>query len=165
MKKCVYALVLMLLCIGVVGCASDDSLSQEQNDLIAEYAANRVLQSNPDYESRLYEPEASGEASADAEEATTEEATTQEAADVADSGADGADSTTQAAEEVPVVTDMSSQYAPYSIDVVYDGYSVADSYSDNNDLSAEIERVTAINCWLLHLTSRTPWIRPIRWTC
>ena len=72
--------IVLLMCFGTVGCGKQYSLKEEHNDLLAEYAANVILQNNPGYEDKLVELTEEGVTTQEVETSTTEiasESTTQ----------------------------------------------------------------------------------------
>ncbi len=131
MKRIYSILILAVFAAVLTGCGDESSITKEQNDLIAEYAASKVLQQNPDYEDRLSKnTNVSGDASGEAttEAATTEAAQTSEA--LTDASADAA------AQQNP---DLSSLYSKHNLQVLYMGYELKKSYSDSSDVSASVE--------------------------
>ena len=116
MKKTLQAALLIGLALFCAGCGKD-SLTEEQNDLIAQYAAHQVLQNNPNYDDRLVTTE-TPDASADAATTTQQSTTTQET-----SQETSADTAAEATTQETVVA-LSKVYKKEKIQVKYRGYKV-----------------------------------------
>lgn len=149
MRKTAYLFLVCFCCMILYGCGNDQTLSDETNDLIAEYAANRVLQNNPDYKDRLI-TEAPVTTEITEEQTTTNETTTQETLEDADSqNGDSDTSTDQSVEEeaqpetteAVYVTDVSGLYKESGLGVIYKGFKLAKKYSDGVTASADVEPV------------------------
>ena len=129
--------IVLLMCFGTVGCGKQYSLKEEHNDLLAEYAANVILQNNPGYEDKLVELTEEGVTTQEVETSTTEiasESTTQNI-EIA-----SFDTQEQATTEQPnYVTDLSNLYSAQKLTVLYKGYKVVSQYSDNNQSSSAVE--------------------------
>ena len=145
MKRIQTVLSLLFIMVCLTGCEDNVSLTEEQNDLIAEYAANEVLQRNPDYEERLdrvkdASSDASGNPESTTEEQTTEELTTEAPLDAfltAPAGDTSSDDMTQTS----TVSNMSELYSRYKLEVNYTGYKLTDSYQDSDDKSLAVEPI------------------------
>lgn len=131
MKKTLQAALLIGLALFCAGCGKD-SLTEEQNDLIAQYAAHQVLQNNPNYDDRLVTTE-TPDASADAATTTQQSTTTQETSQ-GTSADTAAEATTQ-----ETVVDLSKVYKKEKIQVKYRGYKVVKRYQDSNQSSLDVE--------------------------
>lgn len=126
----------LLICFGTTGCGKQYSLNEEHNELLAEYAANAILQSNPGYQDKLVD-------------ITTEAVTTQvaevttEEPDISDTQVSDTElvtSETEATtEETNIVTDLSDLFSAQKLTVLYKGYKVVSQYSDNNQSSSSVE--------------------------
>ena len=134
-RKVLAATLVMLMCFGISGCGSDISLNEEQNELVAEYAANAILQRNSEYKDRLDLQE---EATTQAEVISTTESTTQ--AEKQESVNSGEDSDAMETTEVTAkVADISELFSKQKLTVLYKGYKVVSQYSDKNQASSSVE--------------------------
>ena len=128
-RKVLAATLVMLMCFGISGCGSDISLNEEQNELVAEYAANAILQRNSEYKDRL---------DLQAEVISTTESTTQ--AEKQESVNSGEDSDAMETTEVTAkVADISELFSKQKLTVLYKGYKVVSQYSDKNQASSSVE--------------------------
>lgn len=143
MRKAAYILLVCFSCVMLFGCGNDQMLSDETNDLIAEYAANRVLQNNPEYKDRLIteapvtteEINAEGSTEVDTTEISTESSQSQE-----QQSADAVENQSETTENA-YVTDVSNLYSDSGLSVVYKGFKLAKKYSDGVTASADVEPV------------------------
>ena len=142
MKRIQTILLLLFIMMCLTGCEDQSSLTEEQNDLIAEYAANEVLQNNPDYDERMDRPDASADASGDSE-STTEAQTTEELTTEAPLNGtldvSAQDSASDNASQPDAAVNMSELYSSHNLEVSYTGYKLTDSYGDSDDNSLAVE--------------------------
>ena len=126
----------LLMCFGTTGCGKQYSLNEEHNELLAEYAANAILQSNPEYKDKLVAL-TTEEVTTQAVEITTEEPSVSDT-QISDTKlvTSEADATT---EEKNSVTDLSDLFSDQKLTVLYKGYKVVSQYSDNNQSSSSVE--------------------------
>lgn len=137
MKHFHFSWMMVLLLVLLCGCGDESSLTEEENDLIAHYAANQVLQHNPEYEERLATTEqASGDAATTTQ--TPETATTQDV-QTAETDTSAAVQTEATTENVSYVTDVSGLYENLNLNVIYAGYTIARQYTDKNTSSLAVE--------------------------
>lgn len=138
MKHFHFSWMMVLLLVLLCGCGDESSLTEEENDLIAHYAANQVLQHNPEYEERLATTEqASGDDAATTTQ-TPETATTQDV-QTAETDTSAAVQTEATTENVSYVTDVSGLYENLNLNVIYAGYTIARQYTDKNTSSLAVE--------------------------
>lgn len=143
MKRIRTMLLLVFMMVCLTGCEDTTSLTEEQNALIAEYAANEVLQNNPDYEERLDKPkdasaDASGNPESTTQEQSTEELTTEAPLD-STLPTPAEDTAIDDASQAEAAMNLSDLYSSYKLEVRYTGYKLTDSYEDSDDKSLAVE--------------------------
>lgn len=129
------------LCLSGCGSSEDVTLDDEQNELIAQYAAGRILQNNPDYEQGYKDTEAKKQDNTEESTETTETATTTETASQSEEPTTTAvtESTTEATTETPSVTDLSDLFEKQKLQVNYKGVRIKSSYSDSSKVTSAVE--------------------------
>lgn len=129
--------LILLMCFGTVGCGKKYSLNEEHNELLAEYAANAILQSNPGYEDKLVDLTTEGVTTEFAEISTTEISTTESAQNSED--AESVSENEASTEQTNFVTELSELFSNQKLNVLYKGYKVVSQYSDDNQASSSVE--------------------------
>lgn len=130
MKRFYYMIMITLLAGILTGCGNNYTLTEEENELIAQYAANQVLQNNPDYADPL---------ATTADLMATTEAPSDSTQDSKDSAATTSETTEATTESAEYVTDVSALFGKLNLKVTYAGYTMEKSYHDSNNSSLAVE--------------------------
>ena len=134
-RQIVMGFLAVMMCFSMSGCGSGIVLNQEENDLIAQYAANAILQNDKNYEDRFVVDSTTQEASTTQPEQQT---TTTESATPSESDTKSqkeAEQTTQG-ELKPSLSKVSSFL---NLSLQYKGCKVASHYEDGNQSSLPVE--------------------------
>lgn len=136
MKKKTIIISLLLICIFMItGCTKVIDLTDEQNDLIAEYAAGVLVQNSYTYKAKYpnWNIAVQEETESETEDETTgyddENETPQETAAVAP-----VDETTPQGEDSQYLANASEAFGIESVQVTYKSYKVTDEFPDDPDV-------------------------------
>ena len=122
-KKVTGVIVSALIACLMAGCTKATELTEEQNDIIAQYAANIIIEKSFDYDKR-YKERPSQEETASSEETSDGETTPDSTETVPE------ETTTASPQENSIFT---SALGINNVTVAYKGYNVTKEYPDNED--------------------------------
>ena len=126
-RKLYIVLTTLIVSLGITGCGSTiPEMTEEQTELVSEYAAGLILKYDKGYSNRLVDTSVPPVAEETANQSVTETATEEATQSTENTAA-------QAADGVDVQADMASFLGAEGVTIDYSGYELCDTYPDAED--------------------------------